>query len=143
MPKSATQRRRRNVVPASKTDRTLPTTGRAGLAPAPPVPLGPAGMRWWNWAWATPQATAWTHDGFTEPLAKRAQLEDVWTAVGNGEIDGDLTKILPLIHRLDVEFGFTPKASMALHMSFAEPPAEATETTPVTDIRNRLKGLGT
>jgi hypothetical protein len=144
LPKAATERRRRNVVPPSKTDRRLPTTGRAGAAPTPPVPLGAAGFRWWSWAWSTPQATAWNHEGFTESLAKRAQLEDIWTAVGNGEIAGDLTKILPLIHRLDIEFGLTPRSASALHMIFEEPPADAAPDTPdtVTDIRDRLKGLG-
>lgn len=143
VPKAAAQRRRRNQVPAAKVDKKLPTTGRAGLAPDPPVPLGEAGFRWWTWAWSTPQATTWTHEGFVESLAKRAQLEDVWTAVGDGMIPGDLTKILPLMARLDDSFGFTPKSAAMLHMTFEEPPAELEDTTPVTDIRDRLKGLGT
>jgi hypothetical protein len=142
VPKAAAQRRRANAVPSAKLDRKLPTTGRAGSAPTPPVPLGPAGMRWWCWAWSTPQATTWSHEGFSEPLAKRAQLEDVWTAVGNGEIGGDLCKILPQMLRLDEQFGFTPRSAAHLHMSFEEPPAEKVESSPVTDIRNRLKGLG-
>jgi hypothetical protein len=142
VPKAAAQRRRRNQVPAAKVDRKLPTTGRAGLAPDSPVPLGEAGFRWWTWAWSTPQATTWTHEGFMESLAKRAQLEDVWTAVGNRQIKGDLTKILPLIARLDAQFGFTPASAAALHMTFEEPPAEVDDPQPVTDIRDRLKGLG-
>jgi hypothetical protein len=140
-PKSAAQRRRRNVVPTAQGERVLPTTGREGCAPLPPVPLGPAGARWWNWAWSTPQATTWTHDGFHETLAKRAQLEDVWTAVGNGEIGGDLTKLLPLMLRIDESFGLTSRAAAQLHLTFAEPMPEV-EQRPVSDIRDRLKGLG-
>jgi hypothetical protein len=62
--------------------------------------------------------------------------------VGTGEIKGDLCKILQQMLRLDEQFGFTPRSAAQLHMSFESPPAEVTERSPVTDIRDRLKGLG-
>jgi hypothetical protein len=141
VPKPADQRRRRNVVPASASERRLPLAGRTGLAPDPPAPLGEAGMRWWMWAWSTPQATTWNHDGFTMALYRRAELEDLWTDGGNQYMDP--LKLIPIMGRLDEQFGLTPRSAAQLHLSFAEP-EEAAPAPPgsVTDIRNRLKGLG-
>lgn len=143
VPKPAAQRRRRNTVPASRAERRLPASGRDGLAPHPPVPLGAAGMRWWGWAWSTPQATMWMHDGFTETLVKRAELEDLWES---GAVNPmvDPLKILAQMSRLDAEFGLTPRSAAQLHLSFEEPelPEDETPAAPVTDIRDRLKGLG-
>jgi phage terminase small subunit len=99
-------------------------------------------MRWWNWAWSTPQSTTWNHDGFTEALVKRAELEDLWET---GSINPmvDPLKILAQISRLDAEFGFTPRSAAQLHLAFEEPePVDESPPSPVADIRDRLKGLG-
>lgn len=80
LPKSATDRRRRNapVIPTTR----LPMSGRQGTAPRPPgwMPLGKSGKAWWQWAWKTPQAAAWAkgHEVF---VARRAQLEDDLAAI--------------------------------------------------------------
>jgi hypothetical protein len=142
VPKPPAQRRRRNNVPPSRAERRLPASGRSGVAPDPPVPLGAAGMRWWSWAWSTPQATMWTHEGFSEALGKRAELEDLWeTGAINPMVDP--LKILAVMMRLDDGFGFTPRAAAQLHLSFEDAePEDATPAAPITDIRDRLKGLG-
>ena len=142
VPKPTGARRRRNTVGPAKTDRVLPTSGREGIAPSPPVPLGVDGKRWWDWAWSTPQATTWTHDGFTEVLVKRAQLEDQWAKGAGGDFMVDPAKLMPLMLRIDEAFGLTPRSAAQLHLSFAEPAPVETEERPVTDIRDRLKGLG-
>jgi hypothetical protein len=107
------------------------------------MPLGGAGMRWWSWAWSTPQATMWTHSGFFEALLKRAELEDLWergmTLAG---VPIDPMRLLPLMVRLDEQFGLTPRSAAQLHLSFEEPPQPEVESAPVADIRDRLKGLG-
>lgn len=138
LPKPAAQRRRRNTIPPSKAERRLPLDGRPGLAPDPPTPLGAGGFRWWSWAWSTPQATTWTHSGFTEALVKRAQLEDLWA----GAEPWERLKLLPLMARLDEQFGFTPRSALQLRMSFEDPPEPEAALTPVADVRDRLKGLG-
>lgn len=139
VPKAPGTRRRRNFQPAAKADRQLPVAGRDGLAPDPPIALGVNGKRWWDWAWSTPQATTWTHDGFTEALAKRAELEDIWSAGLE-----DRTKLLPAMMKLDEQFGLTPRSAAQLHLFFEDAPDEPTGDLPddVTDIRDRLRGLG-
>lgn len=138
VPKPDAFKRRRNAVPAAHAVRRLPLAGRTDKAPTPPVQLGPAGWRWWRWAWATPQATTWTHHGFIEPLVKRAELEDQWSRAE----PYDKLKLLPLLTRLDEQFGFTPRSAAQLHLAFEDPPEPETEMAPVTDVRDRLKGLG-
>jgi hypothetical protein len=138
VPKPEAFRRRRNAIPASKAVRRLPLDGRPGLAPTPSAPLFTEGMRWWTWAWSTPQATTWTHNGFTESLLKRAQLEDQWLTAEPWE----KLKLLPLMARLDEQFGLTPRSAAQLHLTFEEPPEPEVELTPVADVRDRLKGLG-
>lgn len=148
VPKPADARRKRRDVSASQAAHRLPLTGRLGSAPRCPVRLGAAGKRWWKWAWSTPQATQW-NQGFMEPLARRAQLEDQWVKAIEDE-DGDsratdtAVRLLPLILRLDESFGLTPTGAGKLHYAFVdEAPAEPDAPTPagVTNIRDRLKGM--
>lgn len=109
--------------------------------PPPPMRLGAAGLTWWAWAWSTPQASTW-HDGFLDVLIKRAQLEDVWVRALDGEEDVDVCKIVPLMLKLDQEFGLTPRSASQLHYSFVEPePEPEVRSEGVTDIRDRLKGM--
>lgn len=144
VPKPADAKRRRNVTPSALADRKLSLTGRSGNAPRCPVRLGRAGSRWWRWAWSTPQAATW-HAGFVEALAKRAEFEDLWSAAqADGDIDGAV-KVHGHMAKLDAAFGLTPASAMGMHMSFEAAPAEpAPDATPagVTDIRDRIKGLG-
>ena len=86
------QKRRRNAPTIAST--ALPAAGRKGKAPAVPkaYKLGPAGKAWWAWAWKLPQATAW-NDGDLYALARRAQLEDMRVALGEGE-SIDLAELL-------------------------------------------------
>lgn len=65
--------RRRNA-PTIPTTR-LPANGLQRPAPNCPYDLSEAGARYWEWAWALPQAAAWD-DGALYAVARRAQLED-------------------------------------------------------------------
>lgn len=69
------QRRRRNAPTVPTT--SLPVSGRKGRPPKVPdsYNLGAAGLAWWRWAWALPQAMAWSV-GDLYALARRARLED-------------------------------------------------------------------
>jgi hypothetical protein len=132
VPKPAGRTRRAHVPPAAAA-RRIPRTGRADVPPVP-IKLGEAGKRWWRWAWMTPQAITW-HDGYTQTLARRARLEDMWTETGD-------ERLLAAMARLDDAFGLTPRAAAQLHLEFEDEP-EIDETPPdVTDIRSRLKKLG-
>lgn len=77
--------RRRNVptIPTTK----LPASGRKGRPPQVPkgYDLGPAGKRYWLWAWRTPQAAAWD-SAAVYTVARRAQLEDLYAALE--EVEG-------------------------------------------------------
>lgn len=69
------ERRRRNAPTIPTTN--LPAGGRDDPPPRLPawIHLGKSGRAWWRWAWATPQAAAWS-DGFIDLIARRASLED-------------------------------------------------------------------
>lgn len=54
----------------------------------------------------------------------------------------DKVKLLPMIARLDEQFGLTPRSAAQLHLAFEEPPEPDATPAPVADIRDRLKGLG-
>lgn len=142
VPKPGAERRRRNA--HTPHDRKLPVAGRPGPAPRPPVRLGKAGTRWWKWAWSTPQATTWG-TAFTEALVKRAELEDLWAgAKSDDEVFLDVTKIVPLMTRLDESFGLTPRSAAAMHLTFEDAPAAPADAEPppgVTDIRDRIRRL--
>ena len=69
---------------------------------------------------------------------KRAELEDQWSHAE----PYDKLKLLPLLTRLDEQFGFTPRSAAQLHLAFEDPPEPETEMAPVTNVRDRLKGLG-
>ena len=81
-------KRRRNgpTIPTT----TLPVEGRKGDAPKSPYPLAKAGRECWEWAWATPQATAWD-PGALYVVARRASLEDDLETLDNV---GDLTEVV-------------------------------------------------
>jgi len=105
--------------------------------------LDEAGERWWRWAWTTPQATKW-HKGFTEPLARRAALEDDYARARRSSDSTEAPRLLALMMRLDDNFGLTPMAAAKQHIVFVdeEPePRAAKATGSVTPIRSRLKGM--
>ena len=90
LPKAADQRRRRNAptIPTTK----LPASGRAGAPPESPYELAEAGAAWWDWAWHTPQAAAWSA-GDLYVIARRASFEDYLAALH--DIEGlDLCDLL-------------------------------------------------
>lgn len=68
--------RRRNNPPAIPST-VLPVSGRSGPTPIPPesCDLEVAGCEWWDWAWSTPHAVAWS-EGDLYVIARRASLED-------------------------------------------------------------------
>lgn len=122
----------------------LPVTGRVGRPPACPVPLGEAGKRWWRWAWSTPQAVRW-HKGYLEPLARRATLEDAYVDAADADNPyQERARLLPIMVRIDAQFGLTPDAAAAQHLVFVdepEPPRAVDKGENVTPMRNRLKGM--
>ena len=76
--------RRRNAPTIPTT--SLPVSGRKGAAPAVPewIALRRAGLAFWKWAWATPQACAWGDSvGQESIIARRAQLEDMAAALND------------------------------------------------------------
>lgn len=79
-PLPAVSRVRRNAPTIPTTN--LPVGGRRGPVPDFPawVALSEAGLAWWNWAWRTPQAVAWSA-GDEVMIARRASLEDdLWAS---------------------------------------------------------------
>ncbi len=82
--------RRRNAPTIPTT--TLPASGRIAAAPECPYDLGAEASAWWAWAWALPQACAWS-DGDLYVIGRRAVLEDDLAALNL--IDGlDLDDLL-------------------------------------------------
>lgn len=132
------QRRRRNGP-------TVPTTnlradGCQFEAPDPPewVELGPAGQAWWEWAWHTPQACAWSPEAHLDSVAHRAALEDDLTAIESedfahldeeqlrglvqrlkGLVTGKTT-VLTRMKDLDDRLGLSPKSMAQLRWSIVE-----------------------
>lgn len=132
---------------------TIPTTkllasGRSDPAPDPPewVNLGEAGSAWWEWAWSTPQACAWS-EGDRVVVARRAALEDDLATIGRvesmdgmdvvcaenhsevraliGRLAGLVTgrlSILKEMRELDDRLGLTPKAMAALRWTIVPDP---------------------
>lgn len=78
LPTGTARRRNAPSIPTTK----LPAEGRKGRAPTPPYQLGDAGASWWRWAWALPQAAAWSK-GDLYALARRASLEDDMAALAD------------------------------------------------------------
>lgn len=82
LPTRNPRRRNKPTIPTTN----LPVSGRQGAAPAVPswVTLQKAGLSWWRWAWATPQACAWGDSvGQESIVARRAQLEDMVAALND------------------------------------------------------------
>jgi hypothetical protein len=75
--------------------RTIPTTTLNASGPSGPRPdipkwvtLNTAGMKWWKWAWRTPQACAWgANVGMESLIARRASLEDDLAALERANTD--------------------------------------------------------
>lgn len=148
------QRRRRNAPTIPTTN--LPAGGRVDPAPMVPdfVDLGSAGLSWWAWAWATPQAAAWAlgHEGV---VARRAALEDDLAALETvrgldftdlisdetkaSEVDFAVRRVAALatgrlalmkeMRELDDRLGLTPKAMAALRWSISD----SDESLPVAE----------
>lgn len=142
-------RRRRNAPTIPTT--SLPVSGRPGRAPRPPawLMLGAAGLAWWRWAWATPQACAWG-PGHEVAIARRASLEDDLAAVASVEsldlldvADAEKTaEVRTVVSRLaalatgrlaickecrelDDRLGLTPKGMAALRWTVVADPQPA------------------
>lgn len=149
------QRRRTNAPTIPTT--ALPAAGRTGDTPACPLALADAGARWWEWAWHTPQATAWDA-GTHYAVARRAALEDDLDA--SERVDGldaeaagpalaalvrrlaSLTTGRVAIYRemreLDKVLGLTPKAMADLRWSIdATESDKPKEQAPATVRRLR------
>lgn len=128
------QRRRRNAPTVPTT--ALPAGGFEGPTPVCPLELGEAGVRWWEWAWSTPQAAGWSK-GDLFSLARRALFEDLFAV--------DRTKSnASEMRELDDRFGLTPKGMAALHWTIveAEVPEEiAADDSKVASLKDRRDKL--
>ncbi|MDH4158666.1 MAG: hypothetical protein OEV62_00230 [Actinomycetota bacterium] len=123
----------------------LPATGRPGPAPKPPawVKIGPKGRAWWRWAWATPQAAAWS-DGDLAFIAGRAQLED---EIATAEEPGMLLRFRKSMMEADDRLGLTPKGLAALRWKIvddgadrAAAPVQDAGVSSLAERRQRLVG---
>lgn len=87
--------------------RNAPTIAVTELDPdgpkqdTPPVPdyvdLDDAGLAWWEWAWHTPQASAWD-EGSLYTVCRRAQLEDDMVALATVDDAFDIADLLEIEH---------------------------------------------
>ena len=114
-------RRRRNAP-------TIPTTnlpaGGCDLEP-PAVPdwvrLGERGRAWWDWAWSTPQAAAWSPEAHAPTVAQRALLEDdLFSAEHNEDPIRARAAVIAKITTLEDRLGLSPKSMAQLRWKIVE-----------------------
>lgn len=155
-PLESPTKKRRNAPTIPTTN--LPASGRGGDAPSCPYALGIPGAAWWAWAWALPQAAAWS-GGDLYVVARRASLEDDIEALARVEgLDAldvleveKATEFRQLIQRLaalatgrmglakemrelDDRLGLTPKAMAAMRWKITDD-AEPETKAPVRQLR--------
>jgi len=118
----------------------LPAEGRRGLAPNWPLAGGASSAEATLWAelWATPQAVAWEHHGWTRVVARYVRC-----ALMAEELEKNA---LAEARQLEDRLGLTPKAMRMLLWTIsaddlAEKRAEKTEAAD-DDPRKRFKALG-
>jgi hypothetical protein len=145
-PSKTTRRRNKPSIPTT----VLPASGRSD--PGPDVPIGyelaTSGRAWWDWAWSTPQAAAWS-DGDAYIAARRASLEDDLSTIERvsgldldealaaesfrdfkfvvGRIASLATGRIALmkeIRELDDRLGLTPKSLTALRWNIVDDGSE-------------------
>jgi hypothetical protein len=114
----------------------LPAEGRQGLAPNWPLPGGASSAEAGLWAdlWATPQAVAWEHHGWTRVVARYVRC-----ALAAEELEKNA---LAEARQLEDRLGLTPKAMrMLLWTIAADEVAEKREETSA-GARGRIKAVG-
>lgn len=157
LPKPGRRRRNAPLIPTTR----LPAGGRAGTAPRPPKELGPAGKKWWTWAWRTPQAAAWSA-GDMFVIARRARLEDLVTSLESFDEEAlplDPELLIQVIHwlkslavgalsvhremrELDDRLGLTPRGRQSLRWVIApDEVAEARTAAAAVSTRARLRAV--
>lgn len=164
LPKPNARRRNAPTIPTTN----LPAGGRKGRPPKVPEPyeLREAGQKWWRWAWATPQASAWD-PGALYTLARRASLEDDLAALDLADrfdlaelldvdeenevvrrlefvlgrlksMAGGRLSVMKEIRELDGRLGLNPEALAKLRWTIvANDPPKAEAPTPTTPRRLR------
>lgn len=152
---------------------SLPLSGRSDGAPDVPswTILSSAGLAWWNWAWATPQAAAWgVGSGMESWIARRAALEDDLDALNeceslpwdelmsteNARAFRDVVsrvaalatgrlQILKEMREMDDRLGLTPKGLAALRWKIVDDTPAVAPPAPdpagVTGINSRRSRL--
>jgi len=115
LPSPTRQRRNAPTIPTTN----LPASGRAGPVPKLPAwaDVGKVGRAWWQWAWQTPAAAAWSEADHGAAV-RRAQLQDRWEETGDD-------KLLARMVELERELGLTPKARAQLRWAIVEDQADA------------------
>lgn len=149
-PLPSEKKRRRNAPTIPTT--SLPAGGRDGVVPEPPewVSLGRAGRAWWDWAWRTPQAAAWSEVAHLDVVARRASLEDDLQAIESEDLSGvseeDLRQLvqrlkalvtgkvslLGKVTELDDRLGLSPKSMAQLRWTIVDDGSVA-QASPVED----------
>jgi len=118
----------------------LPSDGRVGPLPHCPLKLGATGREMWRWLWALPQASKWHEDAARYPLARLVTHFEEMEACDDPQQRARLSK---LIEGIEDRWGLSPKSMATLHWFVDDAdPTPALKSVPVTDIRDRLKGIG-
>jgi hypothetical protein len=126
LPDPASRRRNAPTIPTTR----LAASGRSDPAPACPYDLGEAGSAWWAWAWALPQALAWSV-GDLYAVARRARLED--------EAEPSVA-MLRTMTELDGKLGLTPEAMAKLRWQIvSDQPAVADPEGPEPEPRRPVR----
>lgn len=115
----------------------LPAEGRRGLAPNWPLAGGASSAEATLWAelWATPQAVAWEHHGWTRVVARYVRC-----ALAAEELEKNA---LAEARQLEDRLGLTPKAMRMLLWTIAtDEVAEKRAEAPAPGARGRIKAVG-
>jgi hypothetical protein len=113
----------------------LPAEGRKGLAPN--WPLDPATLpeaELWRDLWATPQAVAWEHHGWTRVVARYVRC-----ALAAEDLDKNA---LAEARQLEDRLGLTPKAMRMLLWTIASDEVAEKRQETSAGARGRIKAVG-
>lgn len=115
LPKQTRRRRNAPTIPTT----SLPASGRKGPVPDPPswLHLRTAGRAWWDWAWKSPQAAAWSPEAHGPMVAHRAKLEDDLAAAVDVK---DAMAVTTKITAADDRLGLSPKSMAQLRWTIVD-----------------------
>jgi hypothetical protein len=113
----------------------LPAEGRKGSTPAWPLELlSSSEADLWRDLWATPQAVAWEHMGWTRVVARYCRFV---LAAENGNKDA-----MAEARQLEDRLGLTPKAMRLLLWTIAADEVAEKRQETSAGARGRIKAVG-